>query len=308
MKQRVQGPHFACIDPRVHGNKTEIIAHARHLFQVLLERGCPWDDIIISIPATEAGIHAAAHLREVDDVNVNLYLVSNLIHAAACIEAGVASISIPVGPLLDASERSHRKGVSQNLVLQTGIDDIRCILAYLRLNRVVTKAIGTEFREMAEIGLLSDFDAVCIAPEQIDRLRWSNIPIESSDTASAVNLRASQAQFPTTYLKAGERFMSSSMSLNSRKLTNFILEEELGRLIKYMELIEDALFREFERQIKLFHKGEEIYRPLKESLEVFFRVQNRAEAEKLRPVKKEASFTTGFGTLQLTDQETEEVF
>ena len=48
------------------------------------------------IPATEAGILAAQRLQK-NQVNVNLYLVSSLLHAGACAETSPAAISIPVG-------------------------------------------------------------------------------------------------------------------------------------------------------------------------------------------------------------------
>ena len=48
------------------------------------------------IPATESGILAAQRLQK-NQVNVNLYLVSSLLHAGACAETNPAAISVPVG-------------------------------------------------------------------------------------------------------------------------------------------------------------------------------------------------------------------
>ena len=44
---------------------------------------------------------AARELSTKYNLNVNLYLVSSLIHAMACAEAGAAAVSIPIGQVGD---------------------------------------------------------------------------------------------------------------------------------------------------------------------------------------------------------------
>jgi hypothetical protein len=50
----------------------------------------------IQIPATEAGIEAAASLQREDRINVNLTSVSGVMHAAACAQAGAVAVTLPI--------------------------------------------------------------------------------------------------------------------------------------------------------------------------------------------------------------------
>lgn len=113
MFQRVSGPHVTFIDPRNHDDTRAMMKDAYNLYKLFRFQGVPKENIIISvciiiilfhqnlnhfytqIPATEAGILAAQQLQK-NRVNVNLYLVSSLLHAAACAETSPAVISIPV--------------------------------------------------------------------------------------------------------------------------------------------------------------------------------------------------------------------
>jgi len=50
----------------------------------------------MQIPATEAGIDAAAKLRREDGINVVLTSVSGLVHATACAQAGAVAVTLPI--------------------------------------------------------------------------------------------------------------------------------------------------------------------------------------------------------------------
>jgi transaldolase len=50
----------------------------------------------IQIPATDAGIDAAARLQREDGINVNLTFVSGVMHAAACVQAGPVAVTLPI--------------------------------------------------------------------------------------------------------------------------------------------------------------------------------------------------------------------
>ena len=50
----------------------------------------------MQIPATEAGIDAAAALQREDGINVNLTFVSGVMHAAACAQAGAVAVTLSI--------------------------------------------------------------------------------------------------------------------------------------------------------------------------------------------------------------------
>ena len=70
-----------------------IIQRARRLVQRFQENGIAKDRIVVSIPATEEGVHATRLLAKEDGLLVNLAMVSGMSHAAVCAEAGAAWIT-----------------------------------------------------------------------------------------------------------------------------------------------------------------------------------------------------------------------
>jgi transaldolase len=50
----------------------------------------------LQIPATEAGIDAAAVLQREDGINVNLAFVSGVMHAATCAQAGAVAVTLSI--------------------------------------------------------------------------------------------------------------------------------------------------------------------------------------------------------------------
>jgi transaldolase len=66
---------------------------ARRLVQRFQENGVTKDKIVVSIPATEEGVHATRSLAKEDGILVNLAMVAGMSHAAVCAEAGAAWIT-----------------------------------------------------------------------------------------------------------------------------------------------------------------------------------------------------------------------
>ncbi|KAF8961412.1 hypothetical protein BDZ97DRAFT_2076952 [Flammula alnicola] len=247
---RIPGPHVVPIDPRKHDNMSSMVESAQRMHRIFRIQGVPQGDIIVSIPATEAGILAAQHLQE-EGFGTNLYLVTSLMHAAACAEAKAAAISIPVGPLLEIYERK-RNTVYQDLTKHPGIQTVQSILAYFKLNKIKPRILGTDFRNMAEIGMLSECDAVCVSAEQADKLRWSRVPTASLDLREdpQVVLRAGQAKHPTDLLTRKGGF-SSWFSPESRNLTTDLLRDALAVMKGQMNIIEHVVKEEVDRRLFL---------------------------------------------------------
>ncbi|KIJ94100.1 hypothetical protein K443DRAFT_642765 [Laccaria amethystina LaAM-08-1] len=245
----VTGPHVTFVDPRKHEDTRAMIDHAKRLYKMFKAQGIRPEYIVFSVPATEAGIIAARELSTKYNLNVNLYLVSSLIHAMACAEAEAAAVSIPIGQLLDWYER-RRNTVHIDLRIHPGIEAIQTILAYFRFNNIKTKLIGTDFRKFAEMGILGDFDAVCVSEYQIDKLRWSTVPTSSGETSPSVLLRAGQAQYPTNFLTVEGGFIKL-LSSESRNLIKDIMDGGLKEIKEKMGKIEAAVVSEVDRQFKV---------------------------------------------------------
>ncbi|KAJ3502446.1 hypothetical protein NLJ89_g8887 [Agrocybe chaxingu] len=246
----VQGPHIAFVDPRVHRDTASLVASAKRLRKMLIRKGIPKKSIVVSIPATDAGLLAAQTLQK-QRVHVNLYLVSCLIHAAACVEADATTISIPVGPLLKWYERRFPT-LSRTMDEHPGVEAIHAILSYFKVNKIRTKVLGTDFRSLTEIGLVSECDGVCISAQQADKLRWSKAPIfplEGKDIPAV--LRARQAKYPTELLSKVDGF-SKRLSTESRILTTKFLQESLRDLGEAMDTIELLVCDELEVKLKRY--------------------------------------------------------
>ncbi|KAF8909754.1 hypothetical protein CPB84DRAFT_1958797 [Gymnopilus junonius] len=244
----VDGPHIAIVDPRNHADMDALVENAQRLSKMIKEQGMT-DQICFTIPATEAGIYAAQKLEK-QGIQVNLCMVTSLMHAAACTEAGASTISIPVGLLLDQYERK-RSIPSVTSSAHPGIQSIQIILAYFRLNKIRTRVIGTSLRNLSEVGLLSEFDAVCITPEQSERLRWSPVSVDALDRQDhPAVLRAQQAKYPTDLLGLDTGF-SSWFSPASRKFASNVLQPVLQDSKRQMDDIEDRLRDELIWQLDL---------------------------------------------------------
>ncbi|KAF8177655.1 hypothetical protein BJ912DRAFT_985245 [Pholiota molesta] len=203
------------------------------MHRIFTVRGVPRESVIVSIPATEAGI-LAAQLLQKQGMIISLHFVTTLVHAQACVEAGVSAIFVSVGPLLDVYER-RRNTVYHNLTEHPGIETLQSILAYFKVNGIKTKVIGADFRNLAEIGLLSECDAVCVSAEHANELSWTV-------------LRARQAKYPTDLLTRKGGF-STWFSPESRSLTSQLLHDALNTMQNQMKLIEHVVEEEMIRRI-----------------------------------------------------------
>lgn len=104
---------------------------------------------------------------------------------------------------------------------------------------------------MAEVGLLSEFDAVGVSRNQADRLKWSKVPIisvENTDLPTA--LRGRQAKYPTDLLTQQGGFLAS-LSPSSRNLINSVLGDALGKMQGEMDTIEHVVREEIDRRFRL---------------------------------------------------------
>jgi hypothetical protein len=146
---------------------------------------------------------------------------------------------------------------------------------------------------LAEVGLLSEFDAVGVSRNQADRLKWSKVPIislENVDLPAA--LRGRQAKYPTDLLKQQSGFLAS-LSPGSRNLINSVLGEALSKMQGEMDAIEHIVGKEVDRQFKLGTLPlKTLYRSMRTSKKKSVRKKSREpteitprEIENLNPTK-----------------------
>ncbi|KAF8265671.1 hypothetical protein EI94DRAFT_1702315 [Lactarius quietus] len=133
----VGGTHYTILDPRKYSDDPSVlVAKARSLVARFEKLGRDRRTIIVAIPATEAGIEAAASLQCVDGINVNLTYVSGVMHAAACAQAGAAAITLPVAAIRDwhrdrgGGVTCHEENTGEGS--DEAIRDAQTIAAYFR--------------------------------------------------------------------------------------------------------------------------------------------------------------------------------
>jgi len=100
--------------------------------------------------------------------------------------------------------------------------------------------------QLAEIGLLSDCDAVCVSEEHAEKLKWSRVPttfMEDYGPEHPAVFRAQQAKYPMDLLKNAKRSggFSQWLSPESRKMTGELLNEFLQEMESQMAVIEQAV-------------------------------------------------------------------
>ncbi|KNZ79241.1 putative transaldolase, partial [Termitomyces sp. J132] len=246
---RVDGPHFTFVDPRKHDDMISMIRNARRLVSLFEEKHISKRKIVVSIPATFEGIRAAQVLESEHAIHTNLYLVSSLLHAAACAEAGATTITVPVGRLLDWYERRRRTDF-KDLSIHPGTESIQASIQYFKLHGIKTKVIGSEFRSLSEIVPLTGLDAICISKDQADGLKGCQISVSISSATSsspAALLRARQALYPTKLLSAHSGFMDT-MSTETRTMITEILYGSLRELKCHLDELQSLMARELADQ------------------------------------------------------------
>ncbi|EAU83802.2 hypothetical protein CC1G_07537 [Coprinopsis cinerea okayama7 len=242
-RHTVAGPHITYLNPRIHDDVDAMIAEAQRRYKLLRLGGLSGDEVLLTIPSSEAGIQAARTLQKAN-INVNLYPVCTLMHAAACVEAGAAAITVNVGQVLGWFERGKGARAYPDAFAHPGVKSIQSILTYFRINDIKTRLIGQNFRKMAEIALLADFDAVAVSEYQLDRLQWNIARIAPpEEVPKEVLEKARQAKYPAGLLTDDGNFLKK-LDHDSQNLIRSTLDPELERSSKAMDKIEDAVFRE----------------------------------------------------------------
>ncbi|KAG5637661.1 hypothetical protein H0H81_003682 [Sphagnurus paluster] len=319
---RVDGPHFTFVDPRKHNDIGAMVRAARRLVSLFEEKGVQRAKVVVSvslhvpglipeivlqrIPATIEGLRAAQDLEREHGIHTNLYFVSGLLHAAACAEAGATTITIPVGRLLGWYE-GRRRTTYEDLSLHPGVETIQSTLEYFKLHELKSKLVGSDFRSISEIPPLLGFDAVSLSTAQIASVRRLQFAPAAVRPSSAVNLRAEQAQFPTSLLSAKASFMEA-MSSETRSMVAATLFGPLDELKAYMDGLEAVITYELGRQFELVTVDlKTLYDTSRKGEKAAEEAEEREEPGALRS-KRSLAKDLGVEVVPVTQHNDEEVF
>ncbi|KAJ7201100.1 hypothetical protein GGX14DRAFT_371660 [Mycena pura] len=265
LQERAPGSHITFVDPRRHADAGAVVRSARRLVGLFRARGVKASNLVVSIPATEAGVAAARELQSAG-INTALDLVASLMHAVACSEARAAAISIPVGAVLVSHQRKRGADPAAaylDLEAQPGVESILAILEYYKLHanstRIVGRDLGRGELAAAALRVLPGFDAVCLSKTQLNAARWATLtergfPLAARrdrtppppGTHAAASLRARQAQHPTLF-RTGD-FMGQ-LSGAARGVVAATLYSALRTMERQMDAVQELVRKEVASQL-----------------------------------------------------------
>ncbi|KAH9477180.1 Transaldolase [Psilocybe cubensis] len=184
------------VDPRLGFSYAGILSKSRALIKLVEELHIPRTRILIKIPATPEGIHAAHTLESVDGIHTNLTLIFSLVQAIACAQAGVSVVSPFIGRVKDwwsarAIAEGNPSGLDdQPLQDHPGIALVRRIKETYTRCGYSTQIMAAGFRKPEEIVELSRYgkkggaDLVTLPPDLLEGLMKldGNLDLRSDST------------------------------------------------------------------------------------------------------------------------------
>ncbi|KAI8989071.1 aldolase [Trametes punicea] len=245
MLDSVNGPHYTFVDPRLHDNSRAMVKYAMRLTKLFAKKGYSRDRIVVTIPATEAGVQAAKTLERKHSVQTNLTLVSGLVHAAVCAEAEATCITLCYKEL---SEACGRKSTSSNpfvkawetmLAPSKGLADeaIQATTAYFNLHKLQSAILVTNLRNVYDAKRLGEFDAVVFDAGQSLQARAPAsgvLPATGPSAGTSATRQAHEAQYPTSFLASNNGAFLSEMPADARTVARVTLAEGLKDLTEQM--------------------------------------------------------------------------
>ncbi|KAH9983377.1 hypothetical protein BJV74DRAFT_886819 [Russula compacta] len=170
----VEGAHCTIVDPRMADDSHAIRAKARSLVARFEKLGRSRDMLMVAIPATEAGIDAAARLQREDGINVNLTSVSGVVHATACAQAGAVAVTLPIAKL-----REWRRYIRRDIIADsgqnsgTGGEDAETIAAHFELHGFSsTGLIAAKMDHVDDACPLAVLMALSFDADQAKKAEW----------------------------------------------------------------------------------------------------------------------------------------
>ncbi|KAI0827323.1 aldolase [Trametes gibbosa] len=243
--EQVEGPHYTFIDPRLHDNTGAMIKQALRLVRLFTKKGHRRERIIVTIPATEAGVQAAKTLEGEHRVQTNLTLVSGLEHAAVCAEAAATCVTLCHK---EVSEACGRRTGSNNPFIRAweainspprrlAEEAIQSAAAYFNMHELGTSIVVANLQGPCVAENLGEFDGIALTTDQSLRARVPTHGVPPAAASAAVMLakkHASAAQYPTSYLAAKDGAFLSAMPVDARAVAKLTLSTGLKGMMEQM--------------------------------------------------------------------------
>ncbi|KAL5520794.1 hypothetical protein ACEPAF_2797 [Sanghuangporus sanghuang] len=256
-------PHYTFVDPRklMDPEGMDIILdQAVAVVGGLEKKELSRDRIYISIPATETGLIIAKKLKEKHGIKTNLTLVSNLVQAAACAEAGAAAIIMPVDKILTVHEL-HNWLEYDEMSPHPGWQAIKSTACYMKYHKLETRVIGSGWRSFEEFEHCSSLSAICLSDKQVVPARWHRMRISRPPGPSShIASLAHSTPYPPSKFRHDERgfrYISHIESSEARNQCAGILYAGMKSWQDACARLQNVICREIERQLYLFKSPSE---------------------------------------------------
>ncbi|MBF5051107.1 putative transaldolase [Candidatus Clavichlamydia salmonicola] len=150
------------VDPRLAFDTTATLERARRLILMYDQLGVAKDRILIKVPATWEGIHAA-EILEKEGIHCNLTLIFNHVQALACAEANVTLISPFVGRITEWY-RNNPQVIPQigATSKDSGVAFVSYVYNYFKKFGFKTLVMAASFRHLDQILSLCGCDLITI--------------------------------------------------------------------------------------------------------------------------------------------------
>ncbi|KAG6331437.1 hypothetical protein ID866_7650 [Astraeus odoratus] len=208
--------------------------------------------VVVTLPATEEGIRAAAIVTHKYSIQTNLSLVSCLPHASACLEAGARVITISLRGVLEWYEK-QQKLVPRVTTDHPGIEAVQMCVSYILRHKLNTILMAADIRSWLELKQLSGIGAAALTQQQLDQIPMRTLAtwFPRTDDTSRSTQQVREAPYPTRYLDAKKGFFLSLLPAECRSLVSAVLYVRLGEMSTWMEQITAILREEVRYRIEL---------------------------------------------------------
>ncbi|RPD61580.1 aldolase [Lentinus tigrinus ALCF2SS1-6] len=263
LMEDVAGPHFTFVDPRNHDDARAMVKQALRLMRLFAKHGYRRDRIIISIPATEAGVEAARKLERTYFIRTNLLYVSGLTHAAICAEAGASFVMYSYAALSHGIAQRNATNpfarVVEALIPSTkrlADEAVESTAEYFRAQKIGTTVLLSDVQSLSEAQRLKNFDSVVLDATQSRQAKVPMQVVPPARTSAPVDTspgktRAREAQSSASLLASGA--FLSAMPAETRELAHRTLAKGLTESIKHMRKTWSHILEHLQGEAQLAH-------------------------------------------------------
>ncbi|OJA18539.1 hypothetical protein AZE42_04009 [Rhizopogon vesiculosus] len=251
------GPVVTFVDTRFYNDTPAMVSEARALIALFDEANVRRGRVLITLPATEAGIRAAHELTTKYSIRIHLSMVTSLAHASACIEAGATMLSMNVGPIMSWFEKKDGDEVNYPIAPgHPGIEKIQSCIDYIHEHALNTSLLAVDIRNWQELKQLNGLGAAALDQKQLDQIPQHRLTtwfpdMFVEDCELPAYRRACEAEYPSNFLSRHQGSFSMAFTAQDRSLMSSVVYPRMGQNKVLMEEIEDIVRKEVRHRIGL---------------------------------------------------------